>query len=118
MIAESVAILLVISAVAALYLRSKKEYAAATVPLLILPFANIAANLTSNTITHFIPAEFFTVYSSILIIAAVISSFFVGLSAEKFKSKRIRALYVSMSLIFNIMLAAILIYNMFIFIYR
>ncbi len=117
MIAESVAMLLVISLVAVLYLRSRKNYALATIPLLILPIANIAANLLTAKIILIIPADFFTVYSAIIVIAAVLSGFVAGMSSNKFKKKSTRALYVSMSLIFNITLAAILVYNMFISIY-
>ena len=117
MLAESLTIFLIIFLVAVLYLRTKKSYALATVPLLILSFANITACLTSGELTKFLPMDKFTVYCAINLFAVILSSFFVGLWSNKFSKKSTRALYVTMSLIFNIVLAAILINNMYIAIY-
>ncbi len=107
MLIECAAIFLLISAVSFMYVRAKKKnYALATVPLLILPLANI------------LPMDKFTVYAAINIVAVVISSCLVGVMSYKFPKRSTKTAYVIMSLIFNIALAAILVYNMFETLYR
>lgn len=119
MFVECLAIFGLIFGVAVMYIRAKKKsYALATVPLLILPVANILAYAFSGGISNILPVDRFTAYSAINIIAVVISSFLVGLMSVKFGKKTVRAAYITMSLVFNIVLAAILIYNMFETIYR
>ena len=119
MIVESFAIAGLIFVVVILYLRSKKrDYAFATIPFLILPLANVLAYTVSGRIAEHLPADKFTVYAAIDVIAVVISSCFVGAMSDKFGKKSTRAAYMIMSLIFNIVLAAILIFDMFERIYR
>lgn len=119
MFVECLAIFGLIFVVVVMYIRAKKKnYALATVPLLILPAANILAYAFSGGISNILPVDRFTAYSAINIVGAVISSCLVGLMSEKFGKKTVRAAYITMSLIFNIVLAAILIYNMFETIYR
>lgn len=119
MIVECCAIAGLIFVVVILYLRSnKRDYAFATIPLLILPLANILSYTVSGRLSEFLPADKFTVYAAIDVIAVVAASCFVGVMSDKFGKKSTRAAYMTMSLIFNIVLAAILIFDMFEKLYR
>ncbi|MCM1328350.1 MAG: hypothetical protein NC253_02830 [Ruminococcus sp.] len=119
MVVECVTIFGLIFVVAVMYIRAKKRnYALATVPLLILPAANVLAYAFSGGIAGLLSIDRFIAYSAIDIVAAVVSSCLVGLMSGKFGKKSVRGAYIAMSLIFNIVLAAILIYNMFEDIYR
>lgn len=101
------------------YMRAKKRnYALATVPLLILPLVNVISYFASGSLSGLLPMDEFTVYAAINIISALVSSCLAGIMSDKFSRKFTKAAYVVMSLIFNIALAAILIYNMFEAIYR
>lgn len=101
------------------YMRAKrKNYAFATIPLLILPLANVVSYFVSGELAGFLPADKFTVYAAIDIVSAFVSCCFVGIMSSKFSRKSTRAAYVFMSLVFNIVLAAILTYNMFMTVYR
>lgn len=113
------AIFLLIAAVALMYIRAqKKNYALATVPLLILPLANILACAASGKLSDILAMDKFTVYAAINIIAVIISSCLVGVMSYKFPKKSTKTAYAVMSLIFNMTLAAILVYNMFETLYR
>lgn len=114
MIFECAAIFCLIFVVAIMYIHShKKDYALATIPLLILPLINVLSYLLSGKISSLLPMDKFTVYAAINIIAVIASSCTVGIMSAKFKRKATKTAYIAMSLIFNIVLAAILIYNMF-----
>lgn len=116
---ECLAIFGLIFVVAVAYMRSKKRnYALATVPLLILPGVNIISYLISDKLAVLLPMDKFTVYAAINIVSALISSCLVGMMSSKFSRKSTRAAYIFMSLVFNIALAAILIYKMFQAVYR
>ena len=116
---ECSAIFCLIFVVVIMYIRSgKKDYAFATVPLLVLPMINVLAYLSSGKLSTLLPMDKFTVYAAINIIAVIVSSCLVGIMSGKFKKKSNRMAYIVMSLIFNIILAAILIYNMFQMLYR
>lgn len=119
MFVECLTIFGLIFVVVVMYIRAKKkDYALATVPLLVLPAANILAYAFSEGISDLLSIDRFIAYSAINIVAVVISSCLVGLMSGKFGKKSVRGAYITMSLIFNIVLAAILIYNMFETIYR
>ena len=119
MLVECTAIFCLILVVILMYMRAKKkDYAFATMPLLILPLINILAYMLSGKLSSLLPMDKFTVYSALNIVAVVISSCLVGVMSAKFKKKSNKTAYVVMSLIFNIVLAAILVYNMFEMLYR
>lgn len=119
MLVECLTIFGLIFAVVIMYIRAKKvNYALATAPLLALPLANIPANLFSDELAELLSIDTFIVYAAINVLGAVISSCLVGIMSAKFGRKTVRAAYTVMSLIFNVVLAAILIYNMFEKIYR
>lgn len=119
MVVECLTIFGLIFVVVIMYIRAKKKhYALATVPLLILPAANVLAYAFSGGISEVLSIDRFIAYSAINVVAAVVSSCLVGLMSGKFSRKAVRGAYIAMSLIFNIVLAAILIYNMFESLYR
>ena len=110
MLFECAAIFSLIFVVVIIYIRSgKKDYALATVPLLILPMVNVLSYLSSGKLSSLLPMDKFTVYAAINIIAVIVSSCIVGIMSAKFKRKATKTAYIVMSLIFNIVLAAILI---------
>ena len=114
MLVECLTILGLIFAVGVVYLHAgKKDYAFATIPLLVLPAANVLSYILSGRISNVVPMDMFTVYTAINIFAVVVSSCLVGIMSGKFGKKSTRAAYITMSLVFNILLAAILVYNMF-----
>ncbi len=116
---ECSAIFCLIFVVVLMYIRSeKKDYAFATIPLLVLPGVNVIAYLLSGKLSIVLPMDEFTVYAALNIIAVIVSSCLVGVMSAKFKKKFNRTAYIIMSLVFNILLAAILIYNMFQMLYR
>lgn len=119
MLVECAAIFCLIFVVAITYIRDhRKDYAFATIPLLILPMVNIIAYLSSEKISSWLPMDKFTTYSAINIVAVIVSSCLVGIMSVKFRKRATRSAYIAMSLIFNIVLAAILIYNMFDLLYH
>lgn len=119
MIVECLVITGLIFVVAMAYMRSKKRhFALATLPLLILPLANVISYFAADNLAIHLPMDMFTVYAAINIISALVSSCFVGIMSGKFSRKSTKAAYVFMSLVFNIALAAILTYNMFEAVYR
>ncbi len=119
MLVECIAIFCLIFVVVIMYIRAdKKDYAFATIPLLVLPLVNILSYLLSKQISAQLPTDEFTTYSALNIIAVVVSSCLVGIMSNKFKKRPTRIAYIIMSLIFNIVLAAILVYNMYVMLYK
>ena len=114
MLVECLVIFGLIFVVVMSYMRAKKRnYALATVPLLVLPLANVVSYLVSGGLSGFLPMDKFTVYAAINIVSALVSSCLVGIMSSKFSKRATRIAYIFMSLVFNIALAAILTYNMF-----
>ncbi len=75
MLIECTAIALLIFMVALMYVRARKrDHALATIPLLILPLANILAYTISDNLSHVLPMDKFTVYAAMNIVAVVVSS--------------------------------------------
>ena len=114
MLVECLTIFGLIFAVVVVYLHAgKKDYAFATIPLLVLPAANVLSYILSGRISNVLPMDMFTTYTAINIFAVVVSSCLVGIMSGKFGKKTTRAAYITMSLVFNVLLAAILVYNMY-----
>ena len=113
MLAECVIICALMYFIGAGYAVTKRKYAVAVIPLLILPTVNIIAYFVAGPLADIFPMPPFTAYAAIDIIALIGTGVAVSFTSLKFRSKRIRAIYVGISLIFEILLAAILIYDMF-----
>ena len=119
MLVECLTIFGLIFAVSVVYLHAgRKDHAFATIPLLVLPAANVLSYILSGRISNLVPMDMFTVYTAINIFAVVVSSCLVGIMSGKFGKKSTRAAYITMSLVFNILLAAILVYNMYEIVYK
>ena len=119
MLVECLTIFGLIFAVGVVYLHAgKKDHAFATIPLLVLPAANVLSYILAGRISNIVPMDMFTVYTAINVVAVVVSSCIVGIMSGKFGKKSTRAAYITMSLVFNIMLAAILVYNMYGIVYK
>ena len=113
MIVECLVIFAIIFAILIIFLRTNKEHAFETVPLLILPGTNILANFFSDVISRFLPFDPFIICAVLNIIAVIVSSLLVGICSLKFKTKSNKITYASMCIIFNIVLASILIVNLY-----
>lgn len=111
MLIECIVIFAILLAMMVIFLRTKKEYALTVIPLLIPTGANIIAYLLSEKIASFIPFDKLTTFAIINVTAVVISSFCVGLVCTRFKEKVNKVSYVVMSMLFNICLLIIFIYN-------
>ena len=119
MLVECLTIFGLIFAVVIVYLHAgKKDYALATVPLLVLPAANVLSYMLAGRISNLLPMDRFATYTAINVFAVVVSSCLVGIMSGKFGKKTTRAAYITMSLVFNVLLAAILVHNMYEIVYK
>ena len=113
MLVECLVIFGIILAIAVIFAKTRKEYAIATVPLLIPTGTNILAYLFSENLSELFPIDHLTMYIVINVIAVIVSSVFVGICSTKLKTKSNRLTYIVMCILFNIALATILIINMY-----
>lgn len=111
MVLESVIILSIIFCIFIISFRTKQKYAFATIPLMIPPAANVL------TIYFFIPmlkaislSANFT-YILMNIIAVVVSVVLILFHSKKFSTAANKYSYLTMSIIFNILLVIIFIKN-------
>lgn len=113
MIIECFSISAIIFAISVIFLRArKKDYALATIPLIILPLANVVAAFFAKAIAEITPSDLMSTYMFINIAAAAVSCAFVGIMTMKFKKKSTRVAYMGLTTIFNVVLVVILIQNM------
>lgn len=111
MIVECISIFSIIFAIMVIFLRTNRDHAIETIPLLILPGVNILDYLFSETLSTLIPVNPFMMYVILNIIAVIVSSVFVWIFSRRFKRKNTRISYLAMCIIFNVILASILIKN-------
>lgn len=105
MIVESgVMLAIIVSVILMSYMKEKREAALEMLPLLFVPAMYIAANYISGFIAQFIGFSTVTVFTGIIVFAAIISSLFAGLFTARFKRKSTKAMYSIMSIVFNIVL--------------
>ncbi|MEG0614768.1 MAG: hypothetical protein RR540_03350 [Oscillospiraceae bacterium] len=109
MLLENLVIFGIIFAIMIIYLRTKREYAIAVAPLLTLPAVNIIVYFVTNSIVTVTP--FFHIIFNI--IAVVLSSAAVGFCSVKFKTKSAKLAYVGMCIAFNLLLAIIILENLY-----
>ena len=117
MIVECLVIFGIILAIMVIFLRTNKDHAIETVPLLILPGVNILAYFFSEALSRILPYDHFIVFVLLNVLAVIVSSVLVGIFSLKLNSKSNKIAYVSMCMIFNVVLASILIQNMYSFYY-
>ncbi len=91
------------------FLRKKrKEWAIATIPLMLVPFTEFVAD--------FLLWQLFNIQVSVfvrlimLVIAMAVSCVWVGISSNSFKNKKVRVSYIVVCNIFDILLGIILIH--------
>ena len=87
--------------------RDHKEWALAALPLTILPLTEFVMVLVIKNILHKEIAVFGGILA--LVIAIVVSAIWIVVAATKLKSKKTAATYVTITNLFNLALAAILI---------
>lgn len=109
MLVESIAIVLIIVFIVFVFLRSnRKEYAAATAPLVILPFFHILAFLVDDLFSIVLSTN---LKAGVDIFGLVVSVSFIAMMSTKLKSKRSRTGYLLVCTTFTTALALIFIFN-------
>ena len=114
MLVECLIIFGLIASIIIMSLRmNKKDAAIETIPFLVLPFMNIISSYTSEFWARHLPLDTFTTFAALNIFASFVSCLLTGIFLNRMKKKRTRAMYIAMSLIYNVALSAIFIYNMY-----
>lgn len=109
MIAECVVIVIILLIISVVFLRAKRvKWALLTFPLMVVPFANIAVSQIFRFLRYSYDANIITITN---VVAVIISSAWIGLMSYYFEKKSQRASYLTTTLLFNIILAIILINN-------
>lgn len=114
MIIECLVIIGIIFAITIIFMRTRKEHAIMTVPLMILPFANLMAQLLSEPIASLLPLDSFIVSVILNVIAVVISSLMIGVLSFRFKKRSNKIAYAFPAILFNVLLATILIQHFYV----
>lgn len=113
MLVESLVMLAIIASVILMsYMKEKKEAALEMTPFLFLPAMYTAANYISPWIASLTGFSVPTVFTGIIVFAAVVSSLFVGFFTGRFKTKNTKAMYSIMSIVFNLVLMFVYIVNL------
>ena len=113
MLMECLVIFGIISAICVIFLRTNRNHAFQTIPLLILPGANILTYFFSNHLSQFVALDHFSVFVILNILAVVISGILAGIFSVRFETKSSQITYLIMCIVFNIVLASILIQNLY-----
>ena len=113
MLIESLVMLaLIISVMLMSYVKGKKEAALEMSPFLFLPVMYTVANYISPGIAKLAGFSVQTVFTGIIVLAAVVSSLFVGFFTGRFKTKNTKAMYSIMSIVFNLVLMLVYIIDL------
>ncbi len=113
MIAESVAILGVTVCIIAIFIRSGNAgYALATLPVLIVPAANLLGFPIAGLLNEVIPGnQVYLLRSFVDVVGVAISCALVVLFSTKMKSPKKRKLYIGMCCLYSILLTCVFIYH-------
>lgn len=109
MAVECVVITLIIAAIIFSFAHANRiRWILATLPLAILPFANsVVSVIYSNILKAELPLN---VSASVILIATMVSCIWVGIASGFVLTKRMKIPYITVSFIFNIVLAMILLH--------
>jgi hypothetical protein len=88
--------------------RKKKDYAAATIPLIIVPFAQILGNILNEIFGKVITVD---IQSIIVIVAFAVSLVLIGVTSHFLKGKRSRLIYNFLCGGFTTILLILFLYN-------
>jgi len=110
-ILESIVIFSIIFCLVVFSFRSKKKYALSMIPLLIPTGANIISYFFASKISLITPFSDFFTYALINILAVIVSGVLIGIFSTKFSSKTNKLSYLTMCILFNIILVMIFIIN-------
>lgn len=113
MLFECIAIFGIILAIMIIFLRTKRKYAVLTAPLLLIPGANILSYFFSEKLSYILPFDHFFVFLLINITALLISGILIGIASNKLTSRSAKISYEISFVLFNIILSAILVYNLY-----
>lgn len=113
MLVESFVMLAIISAVILMScMKNKKDAALEMTPLLFLPAMYIIGNYICTPLSGVINFSDVTVFTGIIVLAATVSSLFVGFFTGRFKRKYTKAMYSIMAISFNLVLMLVYIINL------
>ncbi len=97
-------------AFAIIFFRTKhKEWAFATLPLTLVPLTNFIITALFVNVFEMQVSIYWGIFA--LMAAVAISCAWIGFVSNQLKSRRTRATYIGIANAFNVLLAAILIYN-------
>lgn len=110
MVVECLAITIIILAISVLYLRTRrKQYALATIPLVLLPASNVMLAWAARYAERVLPFSRASIAIAIFASAALVSCVMAGVFSSHLTKKYTRASYLFMSIVFNVILLMILI---------
>ena len=111
MLVESVAIVMVLLAMTIIFLRARRrDYAAATAPLLIVPFLNgIAAVIDEARHFHF-PRD---IHAAVVVFGLAAAVAVMGMLCTKLKSRKAKYAYLLLCGGFTTLLTVIFLYNIY-----
>lgn len=113
MIAESIAIFGITVCILTIFVRSgNADYAAATLPILIVPAANLLGFPIAGLLNHIIPGnQVYLLRSFVDVVGVAIACALVVLFSAKIKSPKKKKLYIGMCCLYSILLTCVFIYH-------
>lgn len=111
MIVECLVILGILAAMTVIFLRTRREHAVMTLPLMFLPAVHILAYLFFGRLAALLTVNGFMIYTGIVLGSLLISGVFVGVFSTRLKAKSNKITYVVTCMIFNLLFSMILIQN-------
>lgn len=109
MIVESISIIVIFTAMSFIFVRAKKkDYAAATAPLIIVPFAQLLGNILNEIFGKVITVD---IQSLIVIIGLAIGVVLIGVASSFLVGKKSRVVYILICGGFTTILTIVFLYN-------
>ncbi|WMJ22594.1 hypothetical protein RBG61_11430 [Paludicola sp. MB14-C6] len=109
MIVESIAIIIIFTVMSILFIRvKKKNYAAATAPLIIVPFFQLIANILNEYLGKVVTAD---IQSLIVIIGLAIGVVLIGVASNYLVGKKPKIAYILLCGSFTTILTIVFLCN-------
>lgn len=111
MLVESIAILMVLFAMVVIFLRARrKDYAAATAPLLIVPGANALMEIINESVGYLLPID---IRAAIVVAGLAVSVALLGIFCTRFEKKKAKYSYLFLCGGFITLLSMIFLYSIY-----
>lgn len=108
MVAQCIVIILILLVITFLFVRAKrKQWAFATLPLIVVPLVNVASHYIYEYLLH----REFDDFTAVVInsISVLLSGIWIGIMSGHFERKTNKISYIGVCVAFNILLALILV---------